>query len=211
MTYATVFYMVTVIGASIPTKVVIIMTEFWSDKVKYLREPWRLRVHLAYLLVILFSLFSNPSYPLLEIGAGMVVAGLLIRAWSSGIVKKDEELAVEGPYSLVRNPLYVGNFFIGYGFCFVQGAWWSFVLISVYFVLIYPFTIQKEEQKLSRYFPDEYEDYCRNVGRFIPRITPYSRLGGWKPNQYFVANKDWLNEGFALLFLLFPLYNYLIT
>ncbi len=185
------------------------MKDFLQDKMKYIREPWRLRVHLAYLLVILLALLAwTPPY-LFEIGAVMVLLGIFIRAWASGIVKKDEQLAVTGPYSLVRNPLYVGNFLIGYGFCFIQGQFWSFALLTIYFGGIYPFTIEKEEKKLARYFPESYEEYAREVPRLIPRLSPYRTLRGWDPNQYFVNNKDWLNEGFVLLFFAYTLYLYL--
>lgn len=185
------------------------MKKFLQKKKKYLKEPWRLRVHLAYLLVIIFALSARPESPLFPIGSLLIWAGIIIRAWASGIIKKDDELATNGPYSLCRNPLYVGNFLIGYGFCFVNGNPVTFGLITAYFLLIYPFTIRKEEQKLGRFFEEEFNEYSRNVRRFLPRLTPYSSLGGWSPYQYFVDNKDFLNEGAVLIFWGYTLYGYL--
>jgi len=175
------------------------MYEFFKDKKKYIREPWRLRVHLAYVLMILFAVTADPVLLSFWIGTGMIAAGITIRAWASGIVKKDEQLAVEGPYSLSRNPLYVGNFLIGYGMCFLNGGYWAFGVITVYFVSIYPFTIRKERRKLKQLFGDEFEEYREHVPLFIPRLTPYDTLRGWSLKQYLVENKDVLNEAAVVL------------
>lgn len=175
------------------------MLEFIKSKKKYLKEPWRLRVHIAYLLMILIAVDATPLYPYFAVGTAMIVVGILIRAWASGIVKKDEELAVEGPYSLCRNPLYVGNFLIGYGMCVLNTQWWSFAVLTAYFLLIYPFTIRKETRKLSNFFGDEFETYRREVPLFFPRLTPYETIGGWSPRQYFVDNKDFLNESAVVI------------
>ena len=51
-------------------------------------------------------------------GQGLTAAALLgeaLRTWSSGTLVKNEVLTTEGPYALCRNPLYVGNFLIGFG------------------------------------------------------------------------------------------------
>ncbi|MFP4686591.1 MAG: methyltransferase family protein [bacterium] len=185
------------------------MLNYLKKKKKYLKEPWRLRVIMAYFLLIVFAFSAGPVYPYFWIGTAMIAGGILIRAWASGIIKKDNELATEGPYSLCRNPLYVGNFLIGYGICAINGHWWSFGLLTAYFLLIYPFTIRKEERKLSKYFKAEFTDYKRNVRLFIPRLKPYKTLAGWSPYQYFVDNKDFLNEGAVILLWLYTLHIFL--
>ncbi len=185
------------------------MLEFLKKKKKYLKEPWRLRVHLAYLLIISFALSAtDPRSPYYWIGTGLIFVGVAIRAWASGIIKKDNELATDGPYSLCRNPLYVGNFLIGYGFCFINSHPLSYLAITAYFLLIYPFTIKKEEQKLQRFFGQSFTNYRASVRRFIPRLTPYSRLGGWSLRQYLIDNKDFLNEGAVLLLWIYTAYHF---
>ncbi len=184
------------------------MKEFFRDKKKYLKEPWRVRVHVAYLLVLIFALSARPETYKFYLGSGLIWLGILIRAWASGIIKKDNALATDGPYSLCRNPLYVGNFAIGYGFCFINGNPITYVLITAYFLLIYPFTIQKEERKLARLFPDEFAFYKNKVHRFLPRFTPYSTLKGWSAHQYFIDNMDFLNEGAVLIFWAYTSYLY---
>ncbi len=180
--------------------------DYLKDKWKYIEEPWRIRVHMAYFLLIVFAFSARPAAPYFWVGTAMVWAGVLIRAWAAGIIKKDNELAVEGPYSLCRNPLYVGNFLIGYGICVINSHWWSFALLTVYFLLIYPFTIKKEERKLSQFFGDTFARYKQQVRRFIPRLTPYKTVGGWSIRQYLIDNKDFLNEGAVLVLWAWTLY-----
>ena len=51
------------------------------------------------------------------LGTGMALAGLAIRSWAAGTLHKMKELTRSGPYAMVRNPLYVGSFFMMFGFC----------------------------------------------------------------------------------------------
>jgi protein-S-isoprenylcysteine O-methyltransferase Ste14 len=76
-----------------------------------------------------------------------------------------------GPYKLVRNPMYIG------GVTMLLG--WSFYLCSVAmalyalgaFLLIHTFVVFAEEPGLRKRFGQEYEDYCRAVPRWIPRLS----------------------------------------
>jgi len=88
-----------------------------------------------------------------------------------------KRLVVVGFYRYVRNPMYLG-FFIGWG-----GLWVVFgranmaaiavastgVLGVVLFVLLY------EEPHLRKIFGAEYEEYCRNVRRWIPRMRAWNK------------------------------------
>jgi len=80
-------------------------------------------------------------------------------------------LIVKGLYRYVRNPMYVG---VG---CLIASRalfWQSFpVLIYLIFVAtcFHLFVIAYEEPHLKRVFGAEYEEYCRRVHRWLPRIT----------------------------------------
>ncbi|MFB6347618.1 MAG: isoprenylcysteine carboxylmethyltransferase family protein [bacterium] len=185
------------------------MKEFLKDKVKYIKEPYRLRVHLGYILIIALAVTAEPIKPLFVTGSVAIGIGIIIRIWASGIVKKDEQLAVEGPYSLCRNPLYVGNILIGYGFGAINGQLWGVILLTAYLLAFYPYTIIRENRKMKRLFGDEFEDYKDEVPTLIPRLTPYSTLGGWSFSQYFWENKDFVNEGLVVLFWGYTTYLYL--
>jgi protein-S-isoprenylcysteine O-methyltransferase Ste14 len=79
-------------------------------------------------------------------------------------------LVVRGPYRLVRNPMYFGALLaLGGAALFYQSSALAgyaglFMVLAHLFVLLY------EEPTLRRAFGDEYEAYCRRVGRWLPRL-----------------------------------------
>jgi protein-S-isoprenylcysteine O-methyltransferase Ste14 len=88
-------------------------------------------------------------------------------------------LVVEGPYSVVRNPIYWGNFFIGLGFLITTNALVP-ILQLVYillFFLYYGAIVLAEEDFLKRRFGTQYTRYFEEVPRFIPR-HPFRWKGG---------------------------------
>lgn len=87
------------------------------------------------------------------------------------------KLVVVGYYRYVRNPMYVG-FFAGWiGLWIVFGrASRSAALIAVAVVIgVAAFVRLYEEPTLRRLFDSDYEEYCRNVPRWVPRATPWSK------------------------------------
>ncbi len=187
------------------------MIDFFKDKTKYIKEPRRLRVHVGYILAIAFALTANPARIRLYFGTVGILLGVLIRAWASGIVKKDESLAVEGPYSLCRNPLYVGNILIGYAFVTIQGEPWSLITLTAYLLIFYPVTIRYEENKMESLFGEEFHKYRREVPVLVPRLTPYTTLKGWSFKQYFLENKDIVNESFILILWGYTVFQFVST
>ena len=106
-------------------------------------------------------------------GIWFVLAGLLVRCWAAGYIRKVRVLTTAGPYSFVRNPLYVGNFLMGLGFClFVRDLMLSLIYVIVFF-FFYVGTVKKEEALLIDLFKEEYVNYKNKVPVFIPRIVPY--------------------------------------
>ena len=81
-----------------------------------------------------------------------------------------KKLVVEGPYRVVRNPMYwgVGSVILGeaavfHSFALAELAG-AFVLGVTLFVLLY------EEPALRQKFGPEFEEYCRRVPRWLPRL-----------------------------------------
>ncbi len=81
-----------------------------------------------------------------------------------------KKLVVEGPYGLVRNPMYwsvasvmLGEAAVFHSVALAELAFAFFAGVNV-FVLLY------EEPALRRKFGAEYEEYCRRVPRWLPRI-----------------------------------------
>jgi protein-S-isoprenylcysteine O-methyltransferase Ste14 len=111
-------------------------------------------------------------------GIVLLILGESIRFWALGFVeKKGQKLAMSGPYAFVRNPLYVGNFFLGLGVAVIVWNWIILALFLAGFLGIYAGTIRGEEKHLREMFGKPYEDYCKNVPSFLPRLTPYAAPG----------------------------------
>src|SRR5713226_859600 len=82
-------------------------------------------------------------------------------------------LVVTGLYRHVRNPMYVGVVSVIVG----QGLLLGSALVLDYGVLVWLafslFVIGYEEPTLRRTFGDEYERFCANIPRWIPRLHPW--------------------------------------
>lgn len=101
-------------------------------------------------------------------GASLVLIGLVIRSWAAGVLKKGKILAVIGPYSLCRHPLYLGSFCMMLGFCLVVGNPLHLVVVLGPVAVIYWFTMLSEERKLADRFPESWNAYAARVPRFLP-------------------------------------------
>ena len=111
---------------------------------------------------------------------GISLAGEIIRILSVGFAPKGTsgrntadgqiawELNVTGAYSVVRHPLYLGNFFMWLGpVLFLRSVWFTVVFILIYW-LYYERIMFAEEQFLRRKFGEEYDKYSAKVYSFIP-------------------------------------------
>jgi protein-S-isoprenylcysteine O-methyltransferase Ste14 len=87
-----------------------------------------------------------------------------------------QRLVIAGFYRYVRNPMYVG-FFVGWLSLWVvfgranQGA---LTVALVAFAVAALFVRLYEEPTLRRTFGADYEEYCRNVPRWIPRLRAWT-------------------------------------
>ena len=133
----------------------------------------RWRVPLGFLCAALFILFAKPRPVTLALGAPISLLGLLLRAWASGHLRKNDALATNGPYAHTRNPLYLGSFIMGLGFTIASGRWWLGALFVALFLGIYLPVMRVESATLTRLFGERFEAYAAAVPMFVPRVTPY--------------------------------------
>jgi protein-S-isoprenylcysteine O-methyltransferase Ste14 len=79
-----------------------------------------------------------------------------------------DELNTTGIYSLVRHPLYLGNFLMWLGpVLFLHSVWFTIVFCLVYW-LYYERIMFAEEQFLRRKFGEQYDKWSEHVSAFIP-------------------------------------------
>jgi protein-S-isoprenylcysteine O-methyltransferase Ste14 len=79
-----------------------------------------------------------------------------------------DELNITGIYSLLRHPLYLGNFFMWLGpVLFLRSVWFA-VIFGLLYWLYYERIMFAEEQFLRRKFGEIYDKWSENVSSFIP-------------------------------------------
>jgi|Deesub1362B_J571_1020462.scaffolds.fasta_scaffold00289_39 protein-S-isoprenylcysteine O-methyltransferase Ste14 len=138
---------------------------------------------------------------------GVSFFGFFIRCFTVGHVPKGtsgrntkdqiaERLNTTGMYSVVRHPLYLGNFFIMLGMAMFTQVWW-FVLIAVLaFWIYYERIIFKEEEFLRQKFGDAFVEWARTTPAFLPR------LGNWRKPDLPFSLKTVLKREYTGLFVI---------
>lgn len=89
-------------------------------------------------------------------------------------VDPPRELVVRGLYRYVRNPMYLSVTMIVLGEVLLTRSRPLLVYWAVWFLGVNLFVIGYEEPSLRHRFGLAYEDYCRRVGRWLPRLPPPS-------------------------------------
>jgi protein-S-isoprenylcysteine O-methyltransferase Ste14 len=114
-----------------------------------------------------------------------------------------DELNTTGIYSLVRHPLYFGNFFLWLGVALLtENVWFSGLFVFVYWVY-YERIMFTEELFLRQKFRTAYLEWARRTPAFIPsfknRVAPKMPFS-WRK----VVKKE--KNGFFAIFLVFFLF-----
>jgi protein-S-isoprenylcysteine O-methyltransferase Ste14 len=134
---------------------------------------------LVVLVIIPIALFTAPltannsiTYAIMEwLGYFLIAIGVLGRSFCTLFIggKKTYNLITAGPYSVVRNPLYVFSFIaiVGIGLQFGMLSLLLFMILLFY--LYYSEVIAREEIGLINNFGDKYLAYKKSVPRWIPK------------------------------------------
>jgi protein-S-isoprenylcysteine O-methyltransferase Ste14 len=153
---------------------------FWSRAV----------VILAVVYLFLVSPPPQLGHMLLEsgeiLGFFLLAMAALGRLWCLAFIAgaKNEILITEGPYSVVRNPLYICNFLGAVGLGFVAENPPLGVLLGCMFALAYPSVVRNEEAHLSQAFGATFAAYCAVTPRWIPKWSAYHEPETWAISPY---------------------------
>jgi len=134
--------------------------------------------------LILMLIFQESTPLTLLIGFAVALIGELIRFWGVSWAGSETRttggvggtfLIISGPFAYVRNPLYVGNILLYLGLGIMSFALFPYLqIVAILFFLVqYYFIVREEEKYLREKFKDDYNDYCKNVPAFLPRLFPY--------------------------------------
>jgi protein-S-isoprenylcysteine O-methyltransferase Ste14 len=85
-------------------------------------------------------------------------------------------LVVVGYYRYVRNPMYVGFTlgWLGLWVVFGHANWTAIAIVAGVAMGVHLFVVFYEEPTLRAKFGADYKEYCRNVRRWWPRVSPWS-------------------------------------
>jgi len=140
------------------------------------RQPVSIAVALTAVSLLLSTPPSWPGTGLL--GHGLDALGFLLvviaafgRIWSALYISgyKEDRIVTEGPYAMVRNPLYVFSFIGAVGLGLATRHLVILTLIASTFLLYYPLVVLAEERHLHHKFGQVYQAYTARVPRFLLR------------------------------------------
>lgn len=113
---------------------------------------------------------------LLEMGGVfLILVCILGRTWCTLYIggNKKRELITAGPYSVVRNPLYVFTSIGAAGIGAQTGSALVTLLFAAGSLAIFAIVARQEEAFLAAAFPAEFADYAARVPRFWPRLSAW--------------------------------------
>jgi protein-S-isoprenylcysteine O-methyltransferase Ste14 len=126
----------------------------------------------------------------------VLVAGYVPRGTSGRNTKWQaaETLNTTGMYSIVRNPLYLGNFIIVLGILLFVQAWWLVVMGAAGFWYFYSRIVFTEEEFLRKKFGTVFLEWREKTPLFWPRFK------NWKKSNIPFSFKTALRREFSTLF-----------
>jgi protein-S-isoprenylcysteine O-methyltransferase Ste14 len=142
--------------------------------------------------------------------------GLFIRIFTVGYTPKNtsgrntkegqvaDTVNRSGMYSIVRHPLYLGNFFMWLGIAVLTGHFWFILCFCLFYWLYYERIMYAEEHFLQSKFGDLYQGWASETPAFIPRLSRWQA-----PHMPFSVKKVFKKEknGLFAIFLLVYLYD----
>jgi len=157
---------------------------------------------------------ASAGYVVLQVLAWVTfVAGAGLRFWAMLYVggRKEQELVTDGPYSLCRNPLYLGSLLLGVSAALLLQSPMVLGALLLLAVLYTHSTVSVEEQVLRARHGARYAHYALAVPRYWPR-----RLKPQSPPEITVdVHRLWLECGRASRWIWLPVagtaLNYLRT
>jgi protein-S-isoprenylcysteine O-methyltransferase Ste14 len=143
-------------------------------------------------MLALIRVGESESVATLAAGALLVFCGLALRLWavrhigeiSRTRASRHGNLQTNGPYAVVRNPLYCANWLLWTGFTLASELTWMLPVAWLIFALQYGAIVSWEERLMYERFGSAFEDYVASVPRWIPpfRTAAVSShpLHGWR-------------------------------
>lgn len=170
--------------------------ERWIQLLVRRRVPISIGLFSGLVLLDLVVIRSRPrdplnwADPLAPAGLFCIFAGLLIRTWAAGTLRKQRELARTGPYAWIRHPLYFGSFLMMFGFgTLIQDLLTLWVVVGPV-AWLYWLAVKSEERNIAQIFPNEWPEYAASVPRLIPLRPVRPTFAQWSLAQW-IRNSEY--------------------
>ena len=154
-----------------------------SSNKSWKRRLFSYRSYTPIPFLAIMVVFAAPTILSLVIGFAAASIGECIRFWGVSYAGSETrttgtvggtQLVTSGPYSYVRNPLYIGNILMYIGVGIMSNALMPYLplIAFVYFAYQYTVIVSLEEVYLSQTFSN-WNEYTKSVRRFIPSLTKF--------------------------------------
>jgi Putative protein-S-isoprenylcysteine methyltransferase len=128
--------------------------------------------------------FAQPTTITMALGFCLVATGEFSRfygvAYAGSLTRVTGSVGapaviVAGPFSYLRNPLYIGNMLTYLGLGVMANALFPWLLLTalIWFSFQYYEIVLAEEEFLEKKFGAAYLEFKNHVPRFLPRFVPY--------------------------------------
>jgi protein-S-isoprenylcysteine O-methyltransferase Ste14 len=142
------------------------------------QTAYRLRGYLVSLPIIFalisYSFETENDWLNWPIGISIFLFGLFLRIWAQQHLhyrlRVHKRLTMTGPYSFVRNPIYIANIFICLGLVVMSELLWLTPITLIYCWGIYSLAIRYEETHLLDKYGKSYHIYREKVPRWVPKV-----------------------------------------
>jgi protein-S-isoprenylcysteine O-methyltransferase Ste14 len=114
-----------------------------------------------------------------------------------------DALNTTGMYSIVRHPLYVGNFFIALGISMFICLWWMILICILVFWLYYERVAFAEEEFLRKRFGKGYLEWATMTPAFFPKLK------NWRPANLAFSLKTVLKREYSGIFGIIAAFTFL--
>jgi protein-S-isoprenylcysteine O-methyltransferase Ste14 len=114
------------------------------------------------------------------VGLVLYVTGYVLMAWAlitlglsyqlgGSVPRSEDKMIMNGPYGLIRHPMYTSALSISLGLACLIQSWAFFCVFGIYLILI-SLLIPMEEDGLRKAYGNQYEVYRQKARKLIPFI-----------------------------------------
>ncbi len=159
---------------------------FNNKKARKILVKARLPIALLFITFIIFQIKKEYFF------YGMFISffGEFIQVWCFSSLDKQKTIAIRGLYSITRNPMYLGRYFLILGGIVLTGNMFLIIFYTLFYYFYMVNRVKREEETLKGIFGADYLSYLDQVNRFFPsfKITSFKTLFFFRCKLFFQNN-----------------------